>query len=131
MKIPYHPLFLHFPIAFYFLELLLLFFWTVKKDPAFQRFSLFVFRLGYSLMLVTLITGWMDSGGWKNIKGDLREHFIAAIILFVFYTGRAIYWRFGNREGENYPKVLLVTALIGTIILTVTGYFGGELVYGG
>lgn len=38
-KILIHPMVVHFPIAFYFLELALIGMWIAKKDPFYGRAS--------------------------------------------------------------------------------------------
>ena len=61
--IVFHPPLVHFPIAFYCLELLLLLFWQAKKDPAHLRFARFSFKLGYLFMLAAIVAGLKDAGG--------------------------------------------------------------------
>ena len=68
-NIVFHPPLVHFPIAFYCLELLLLLFWRAKKDPAHLRFARFSFNLGYLFMLAAIVAGLKDAGGlakWEN-----------------------------------------------------------------
>ena len=127
---PYHPLVIHFPIAFYFLESGLLLFWIFKKDPAYHRFALFTFRAGYLGMLLAAMTGWIDAGGWHHVLEHVRLHFFAACTVFLFYTLRAVYWKTGKLQSPSYPFLLIGSALLGNILIMVTGFFGGKLVYG-
>lgn len=141
--IPFHPALVHFPIAFYFLELLLLVLWVAKHDPAYRRFALFSFRLGYFFMIAAVIVGYIDAGGrglpglpafidrltWKNMV-ELRSHVFAASGVFILYTVRAFFWRWGRENQRLYGMIQILGALAGYILVVLTGYFGGDLVFG-
>ena len=126
----YHPIFIHFPIAFYILELFLLILWQMKHDEFYRRFALFVFRLGYLFMITAVLSGLKDAGGIEHLLTHVRNHFFSAVALFIIYTVRALYWKFGKHQ-KSYAKILLASAMLGVLAVMVTGYFGGELVYGG
>ena len=128
--IPFHPIVVHFPIAFYCLELVLLLFWISKKDENYLRFALFSFRLGYLLMIAAMVAGFIDVRGLAHIKGRVRTHFFAALSVFILYTVRAFFWRFGNMEDRNYRLTHVLFAATGNVLVALTGYFGGLLVYG-
>ncbi len=131
MKILFHPILVHFPIAFYFLEGLLLIFWAVKKDDAYRRFALFSFKTAYGFMLVTIATGLLDAGGFGRITGLVRTHFLSALVgVFGIATARAFFWRFGDENAKSYRTIQIAGALLGNFALALTGYFGGRLVYG-
>lgn len=130
LHILFHPVFVHFPIAFYFLELILLIFWFVKRDPNYLRFARFSFRSGYLFMLVAIVAGLIDAGGINGIVGHVRPHVYAAASVFVLYTARACFWRFAREEQEFYKHAQLLSALVGNILVALTGYFGGVIVYG-
>ena len=126
----FHPVLVHFPIAFYVLELILLIFWVVRQDQSYLRFALFSFRWGYGLMIATMIAGVMDAGGFDEIVGQVRTHALAASSVFILYTIRAFFWRYGKKEAKSYALTHLLFAAAGNILIAVTGYFGGVLVYG-
>ena len=83
-----HPALVHYPIAFYFLELLLLILWQAKKDPAYLRFSGFSFKLGYLFMLFAMVSGFITAGGFQGIVGKVRPHALAAVSVFAIATIR-------------------------------------------
>ena len=142
-SIPLHPMLVHFPVAFYFLELLLLILWAVKHDPGYRRFALFSFRLGYLFMIVAIIAGYVDAGGrgvfglgefinrltWGNML-KIRLHVFAATGVFILYTTRAFFWRWGREESRSYRTIQILGALVGYCLVILTGYFGGILVFG-
>ncbi|OGW87145.1 MAG: hypothetical protein A3A81_06370 [Omnitrophica bacterium RIFCSPLOWO2_01_FULL_45_10b] len=131
MELPFvvHPIFVHFPIAFYLLELILLFFWLVKKEEYYFNFALFAFRIGYSSMIIAMIAGFIDTDGFEHIQGRVRTHFISALTVFTLYTLRAFFWRFGRKDERHYRLTHLLLAAAGNILVALTGYFGGMLVY--
>ena len=130
MTIPVHPMLVHFPIAFYFLELILLCGWAKRRDENYLNFARFTFRLGYLFMILAIVMGFLDAGGIPGIQGRVRTHFFSAASVFVLYTIRAFFWRFGNVQDPSYQKTQLLFALTGNILVVMTGYFGGLLVYG-
>ncbi len=126
MDILFHPPLVHFPIAFYFLELLLLIFWLAKKDSAYHRFALFSFRLGFLFMIAAAIAGPVDAGG---IPPPVRRHFFSAAGVFTLYTVRAFYWRFGKEGQMFYRPSLVGGALAGNLLVGLTAFLGGVLVF--
>lgn len=126
MDLLFHPPLVHFPIAFYFLELVLLLFWAAKKDPAYRRFALFSFRMGFLFMVGAAIAGLVDAGG---IPPGVRRHFFSAAGVFTLYTARALYWRFGKEGQKFYRPILIGGAVAGNLLLGLTAYLGGELVF--
>ena len=124
-----HPLFVHFPIAFYFLELLLLVFWRIKREAHYEAFASFAFRIGYLFMVAALVTGLFDAGGpgnIRNLSGNLAIHFYSAVCVFVFYSARA----FLLRRFERASAVFRIgSAIFGNGLVTAAAYLGGRLVY--
>jgi uncharacterized membrane protein len=128
MTLPIHPISVHFPIAFYFLELLLLVLWTIKKDPAYRRFALFAFKAACISMVVSIVTGWFLVKGFEGIQGKVKPHFFSALCLLVVSASRALLWK--ASKDEKNGKALLLTAVVGFAIVMLTAYFGGDMVYG-
>ncbi|MBI1977734.1 MAG: DUF2231 domain-containing protein [Candidatus Omnitrophica bacterium] len=129
LPLPIHPIAVHFPIAFYFLELILLTFWLAKKDEGYLRFARFSFRLAYLGMILAMIAGLIDVGGIQNITGKVRTHVIAALSVFILYTVRAFYWRFAKIGDRHYAMTHFLFSLSGNMLIAMAGYFGGMLVY--
>ena len=125
-----HPIMVHFPIAFYFLELLLIVLWIKSEHPHYLDFARFVFKLGFFFMFLAAAAGLFDVGGFSHIKGRVRTHFLAALSVIVLYTIRALFWRFGKPNNSTYRWTHLLFAGAGNILIAVAGYFGGLLVYG-
>lgn len=129
LVIPLHPMLVHFPIAFYFLELVLIILWIVRNDPAYQRFSLFAFYMGYGVMLTAMAAGLFDVGGLEKIRGAIRRHFIAALAVFLIQTARALFYLLTRRRSSEYRGVKLAGALIANGAVAYAAFLGGLLVY--
>ena len=125
----FHPIFIHFPIAFYFLELLLLLFWMRKGKFIYHRFAVFSFGLGYLFMIAAAVTGWVDSGGFGRMSDAGKSHFYAALALLAFYSVRILYLRFADPRDRYHAMIQISGAVIGNILVILTAYLGGKLVY--
>jgi uncharacterized membrane protein len=124
---PLHPVFVHFPIALYFFELMLLGLWAARGDSEYRRFARLAFQVGYAFMIVAMIAGYYDAGG---IVPRVRLHFFSAVGVFVVYTVRAFYWWKARDGAPNDMPRLLVGALAGCAVVMLTAYLGGEMVFG-
>ncbi|MBI4398271.1 MAG: hypothetical protein HY586_04025 [Candidatus Omnitrophica bacterium] len=117
---------MHYPIALYTLELVLLLFWSVKPDPAYLRFARFAFLAGYCLMIAAMFAGWQDAGGWAP---PVRRHASSAFVVAGWYSTRLALWQWG-KPGAGYFKVLqILGAFTGCALVFFTAQLGGKLVY--
>jgi uncharacterized membrane protein len=128
---PIHPVFVHFPIAFFFLEWLLLIFWAVKKDAAYRRFALLSFWLAYLAAWLAWATGFFGSGGWSDIFAamNLTRHFYFATATLLFYTSRAVYLKWAGSRSDLQPSFQIFLSSLGVALIFATAFFGGRLVY--
>ena len=127
IRIPLHPFLVHFPIAFYFLELVLLLFWVRKKDASYERFARFAFAAGYLFMLAAMVTGWRDAGGFGAMPPAVRRHFYGVLSIFALYTFRAAHFKMAKAGSSPAPR--LAGAVAGNVLLFLTAYWGGVVVY--
>ncbi len=125
-----HPITIHFPIAFYFLELILLLIWAAKNDSTFLRFASFMFKAAFIGMIIAIAAGLYDVGGFEHIQGRVKTHFIWALSVLGLQTLRAIFWRIGKPEQSHYRATQILFSAAAFILVTITAYFGGLLVYG-
>ena len=129
MNLPLHPALVHFPIALYFLELIILLTWVFRKDEMWRRFALFTFTTAFLFMTAALISGWNDAGGTKGLMGEVKEHFYGAVWVGVIQLARGSYWYIGKPRDNQGRVILLLSALFGYAAVIVTAYHGGEIVY--
>lgn len=129
MKLVFHPLLVHFPIAFYFLELVLIALWIRQNDLAYRRFAVFTFGMGYGFMLAAMAAGVVDAGGFGQVRGAVRRHALAALLVFAVCTARALFYRTAAKEPEKHRFALLAGSLVGNAAVAYAGFLGGWLVY--
>jgi uncharacterized membrane protein len=130
MKLPIHPMLVHFPIAFFFLEFFLLLLWHFRKDDIYRGFAVLTFHLALLFLIPTLAAGWLAAGGWEHITGEVREHFFGAVSVAVIQSARGLYWQFGKPNDDKGRGLLILSAIAGLAAVIYTGYHGAEIVYG-
>lgn len=130
MTIPPHPVLVHFPIAFFFLEAALLLRWVKENNSQHKYFALFVFKIAFAFLPAVIAAGIFDAGGFSGIRGPVKAHFISGILLFLFSAARAWYWKFGREASPAYRFLLIGGSLLGILLVCVTSFLGGSLVYG-
>lgn len=134
MQPPYHPLFVHFPIAFYFLGVLLTFGYLWRRVDDYERFAYWVFLLGWIAGIVASLVGLIDRGQLEYDDSRimaLNQH-ISQAMLFLIVNGLVLYMRFRWPDVLQSSRRWLYVGLMifGAITLAATGWYGGELVYG-
>ena len=122
-----HPILVHFPIALYFFEFFLLGLWWRKNDENYRRFAFLSFKTGYLVMLAAMAAGYWDAG--LKVPSIVRPHFLSALGVFAVFTVRGLLWFRMKRTGRWGRPVLITGSLLGILIVALTAYFGGLLVY--
>ena len=128
MSLPIHPYLVHFPVAFLFLEGLLMLFWVWKKKDSYEAFSYFVLKLALVSIPFVMLAGYIDAGG---LPERVRKHFFSAATLLAL-----TFFRFSLRRSQGVGlwqgsmKGLAGLLLLMSLILTgLTGHLGGMIVY--
>jgi len=135
---PLHPMTIHFPIAFFLLGvgLTLLYLWTAhteRRQTEVERFAYWLFLLSLAATLLSSIVGLIDQSQLAiddPRRANINSHITAGLSLLVI-NGLLVYMRF------RWPDVLLSRRWsyvglmsLGVIVLLLTAWLGGELVYG-
>jgi len=123
----FHPLWVHLPIGFLIIAVLLKGYMVLGKRPVLQEAVSFALLLGAISALVAALLGFLlsRSGGYE---GDLLDIHLIAGWTTVLLAGIA-WWV--NKNEDRIPKKLNYL-ILGFLILTlsVTGHFGGSLTHG-
>lgn len=125
-----HPAFVHFPIALLFcyalIELLPLarFFPAVPWNPI-RRFLLYVGSLS---LIPTVITGLIAAGGLETPAIEAHER--AGLTTTLIFLAAAAIVYFASPESWLQRVGVKVLALLGLLMLFVTGALGANMVYG-
>lgn len=123
----FHPLWVHLPIGFLILAVLLKVYVVLGKKPALQEAVNFALLLGTISALISAFLGFLlsQSGGYD---GDLLDIHLIAGWSTVIVSGIA-WWT--NKNEHRFSKKLnygILGFLI--LILSITGHFGGSLTHG-
>jgi uncharacterized membrane protein len=133
-----HPILVHFPIALFFLAVLmdfLSFFLSVKWWN--ERGTIIIYIIGAISLIVVYFTGMRAEGTLHNLSGvaqhavnQHRAWGVRTLWFFILYTLARVYlfsthkiWRPG------WHLLMLLISLGGLFLLYKTGEQGGKLVY--
>jgi len=116
----------HFPIALYCFEFLLLSIWLFKKDGYFSRFAYLTFKCAFIMTPVAMIAGYIDAGGITSI---VRNHFFSAVAVLAINSIRFFVWRYTIQRESARPVWLWGSGLLSLVMVAVTADLGGDLVY--
>ncbi len=129
-----HPMLVHFPIALiafgFFAYFLSLFF---KKYSFLSSTAFFLLIFGTLTALIALTSGFLFTSEMSGEAGVAREtHELAAIIttgLLVVTTIVSIYLKVKKKENTNLKWVVFALYFVVALSVSLTGFFGGSLVY--
>lgn len=142
--LPAHPVYVHFPVALFTLASLLVGLHLLDRGSRFishflkkirlgdfdiESFSFFCNFLGVGMSIVAILSGLELVEGWEHLPfphgplalGTVSCYFVLLVIRWVF--GPSIY-------GKPRLKYLFYCLhLLGLILVSLTGFAGGELHY--
>jgi uncharacterized membrane protein len=128
---PSHPLFVHFPIAFYTAVLVFDVMTRIEPNSGLNLAASYLL-LGAALATVLLvITGLVD--WWGMVRGSSKRRTATRHLLFQFTA--AIFFqitlllRFSDRAQAQAEPLWITLEAIGYLFLVVGQYLGGVLVY--
>lgn len=128
---PSHPLFVHFPIAFYTAVLVFDLMTRIDPNPGLVLASTYLL-LGALLATVLLATtGLVD--WFSMVKGSSKRrvatwHLSFQVSAAIFFQ-TSLVLRFGSRTQPEAETLWIVLEVIGYLLLVVGQYLGGVLVY--
>jgi uncharacterized membrane protein len=128
---PSHPLFVHFPIAFYTATLVFDVMTKISPNPALVLTGTYLL-LGAALGTVgALITGLVD--WWGMVRGSSKRriatrHLLLQLTAAVFFQTTLVL-RWGSRTQAEAEPLWIVLEVIGYLVLVTGQYLGGVLVY--
>lgn len=147
----YHPLFVHFPIAFWTTYCLLEFVWSKKYTKLSYWFYLKATFLlvGTASAIPTFLTGKLIGDFFSESMVELHSGVaLATIVLFGlislsysiswiekdFYSNvkSIVWWRKISELNTNIfrPRMKVLLAVMGLLLITLTGALGGIIAFG-
>jgi uncharacterized membrane protein len=128
---PSHPMFVHFPVAYYIAVLVFDVMTRISPNPGlvFAATALIIGAFVASAFAVT--TGLVDWSGM--VRGSRKRrwattHMVLQLTTFAFFAVSLIL-RFPNRHDPRASATWIVLEALGVLVLLVGQWFGGTLVY--
>lgn len=142
--LPAHPVYVHFPIAFFTLAGFLVLIHALDRKSHrinhflkkvhvgnfdFESLSFLALLLGFGMGLVAILSGLKLVEGWKNLPvphgplgiGTMSCYLILLVVRWVY--GPAVH------DKGRLTTVYYLLHLLGVLLVVLTGYEGGELHY--
>jgi len=100
------------------------------KKPEFYKTSRQLTVVGFIFWFPTVAVGIID---WAHFYGgstkmmEINVKLILAGILFLALLGNILLFK----KGQEQPLIPLVLTLLGTLLVSALGYYGGDIVFGG
>ncbi len=128
---PSHPLFIHFPIAFYTATLVFDLMTRISPNPALVLAASYLL-VGAALgTLGAVTTGLVD--WWGMVRGSSKRRIATRHLLLQFtaavFFQTTLVLRWGSRTQPEADTLWIVLEVIGYLVLVVGQYLGGVLVY--
>ncbi len=129
---PLHPALVHFPIGLFVLSLLLDSASYFELTPGvLSRASLYTMGIGLVMGALAVLTGLVDR---SDIRLDHPSRKTVNIHMTLNLTALALFTinfflRLGQADQPGVPLAYLLLTLTGVVILLVSGYLGGTMVY--
>ncbi len=120
----FHPLFVHLPIGFIIIGLMLDFFFRNKKEH--QPVLSFIFLWAFITSIFSIITGYLqydrEGYAWESVQWHLVMGIVTMIFCLLFYL------KLKYEHFKIFPKNFLFVSL--GMSLLFTGHLGGNITHG-
>lgn len=129
-----HPMLVHFPIALVVIGFLAdLLHYAVKKEECLSKMGFYLLITGTVAAIVTLLSGILFTAEMSGAAGEVQEthELFAWITVYLLITASALRTFIMFRKGEFkiVNRLLFVFYGLAAVSVSITGFFGGTLVY--
>ncbi len=133
----WHPLTVHFPIAFLMLSGFLSLYLLLKYNASLAKFNVVLLFLGLTGCGVAIYTGNIEDGKVSRTLCDptvLKDHENFAYYLLYFFIANMLFWLikmfvFPQSYKKIFGVLIILTSLAGLSNLVYVGHLGASLVY--
>ena len=129
----YHPLLVHFPIAFIYGASLMYFLAWITASEKLQWTSLWMLLLGALGAAAALISGFYAAPGLmisESVRNQLLTHHKHLMVATSLLTAALTLWALASRPmPTRFRPVFLLALLALVLLLTIGADLGGEMVY--
>jgi uncharacterized membrane protein len=129
-----HPMLVHFPIALIVLGFIADFASLIfKKEVCLSKMGIYLLIVGTLSAIIALLSGILFTSEMAGSAGEIKEtHELFAWItlsLVILTSVLRTYLLVKKKENSNLKWIAFVLYGLATISVSVTGFFGGTLVY--
>ena len=128
---PSHPMFVHFPIAFYLATLVFDIMSRLEPDAGLVRAGTYLLvgaALSTVILVITGLTDWVGMVRGSSKRRLATQHMLVQVTSFLFFF-MTLLIRWPNRSQPQAEMLWIVLEAIGYAIIAVGQYLGGVLVY--
>ena len=129
----YHPLLVHFPIAFLYGAALLYFLASISASERLKWTALWMLMLGALGAAAALASGFYAAPGLMvsvSVRHELLRHHKHLMIAASSVTGALTIWALATRPMPTRGRCIFLAGLIAVMVLIAAGAdLGGEMVY--
>jgi len=130
----YHPLLVHFPIAFIYGAALLYFLAWITASEKLQWTALWMLLLAALNAGLALASGFYAAPGLmvsQSVRHELLNHHKHLMVAASILTGSLTIWALASRPMPTRARALFMAGLLALMVLIAAGAdLGGEMVYG-
>jgi uncharacterized membrane protein len=132
LKHPLHPALVHIPTALWPAVFIFDLFSQFQAENAFVQLSFYAILLGLAVALLAIPTGYAD---WTDIRRDKPAwklglaHMILNLVISTLWAVNLWLRVASFQTAESVPLGLLGLSALATVLLFVSGYLGGRMIY--
>jgi uncharacterized membrane protein len=130
----YHPLIVHFPIAFIYGASLMYFLAWITASEKLQWTGLWMLLLGALGAAAALASGFYAAPGLmvsESVRDELLSHHKHLMVAASILTGALTIWALASRPMPRRFRYVFMAGLLAVMLLIASGAdLGGEMVYG-
>lgn len=130
---PIHPMLIPFPVALWTFSLVadLMFLW--RENPAWERASFYTLAAGIAGAVAAAIPGIIDYFGIKDRKVSKIAGWHARLNILALLTFAVSFYLRTQTGGAYMARrdyvLPLALSIFGVVLIVISGWLGGELVY--
>jgi uncharacterized membrane protein len=128
---PSHPLFIHFPVAFYIATLGLDILSKVGRFPSAPLATTWLLLGAFAASIAAVTTGLVDRGTTRpgsKVRKKVNQHMYLQLVTAVLFIVN-FFVRWSDRHLAEAKPLWIVLDVIGVATLVIGQYLGGLLVY--
>jgi uncharacterized membrane protein len=128
---PSHPMFVHFPIAFYLAVIVFDVMALIEPNAGLMQANLYLLIMAVLATVILVITGgidWLSMVPRSRKRRKATQHLLVQVSAFVLFF-ITLLLRLANRGVDQPEPLWLILEIVGYVIIGAGQYLGGVLVY--